>query len=66
MLSFVERKPGQFITDESGNPQSVDLVEIRCKSTDEKPTQGIANGSSCLVMDTREVFFFDGETGQWI
>ena len=66
MLCFVERRPGQFTTDDNGKSQSVDLVEIRCKSTDEKPTQGIANGSSCLVMDTREVFFFDGETGQWI
>ena len=37
-----------------------------CLSTDEKPTEGIASGSTCIVTDTREVFFFDGETRQWI
>lgn len=35
------------------------------KSTDNKPTTGIANSSSILEMDTGKVFFFDEETGTW-
>lgn len=66
MLCFVERRPGQFTTDDSGKPQSVDFVEIRGKSTDAKPTKGIANGSSFFEFDTGCLFIFDGETGQWI
>ena len=66
MITYVEQKFTRHSTDSAGKTISVNLVEIRCKSTDEKPTQGIANGSTCVVMDTRDVLFFDGETGQWI
>ena len=66
MLTYVKRTPGQFIIGENGEPQSVDLVEIRCKSADEKPTKGISNGSVCVEMDTRNVFFFDEGGGRWI
>lgn len=66
MVIFISRTPSRFIPDENGVMKSVDVVEIRCKSTDVKPTQGIASGSTCLEEDTRNVFFFDEDTGQWI
>ena len=37
-----------------------------CKSTDEKPTDGIVNGSICLEMDTGTFYAFDEENAQWI
>lgn len=53
-----------------GNTESR-LMEFRGKSSDIKPIgeyQGepIPNGSTFLEMDTQEVFFYDGETNQWI
>ena len=37
-----------------------------CKSTDEKPTDGIANGSMCLEMDTGKFYAFDAAGEVWI
>lgn len=37
-----------------------------CLSTDVKKTEGIANGSSCLEMDTGDIYFFDEAGEQWI
>ena len=42
------------------------LIEASCKSTDEKPTAGFANGSLVLEMDTGAIYAFDEEAGQWI
>ena len=36
-----------------------------CLSTDEKPTQGVLNGSCLIEMDTGKVFFFDEEGAAW-
>lgn len=41
------------------------LCDIRCMSTDEKPTEGIANGSDLIEMDTSKVFFFDEDGKTW-
>lgn len=35
-------------------------------STDEKPTEGISNGSSFIEMDTGKTYFFDEESSSWI
>lgn len=40
-------------------------------TTDEKPTgtfegRKIANGSSFFAMDTQDVYFYDGNTNQWL
>lgn len=40
--------------------------EYVCLSTDEKKTEGIANGSVCIEMDTGDVYFFDKSGSQWI
>ena len=35
------------------------LIEAACLSTDTKPTDGIANGSACIEMDTGDVYMFN-------
>lgn len=42
------------------------LIEAACLSTDTKPTDGIANGSACIEMDTGDRFMFDEENGEWL
>lgn len=42
------------------------FIEAVCKSTDAKPTSGIANGSQIVEMDTSKVYFFDAEESAWI
>ena len=39
--------------------------EGECLSTDTKPTDGWANGSKLLEMDTGKVFMFDEANSQW-
>ena len=36
-----------------------------CLSTDEKPTEGIYNGSELIEMDTGTRYMFDAESGTW-
>ena len=42
------------------------LTESACLSTDTKPTDGIANGSVCLEMDTGKVFVFNEVGSAWV
>lgn len=44
----------------------LDLVEIACLSTDDKPTAGIATGSICVEVNTGKVFFFNEASGAWV
>lgn len=37
-----------------------------CLSTDTKPTDGIANGSILVEIDTGNVFFFNEEASTWV
>lgn len=37
-----------------------------CLSTDEKPTTGIVNGSSCIEMDTGDIYFFNAAGSAWV
>jgi hypothetical protein len=39
--------------------------DVRCLSTDEKPTEGIRNGSTLVEIDTGETYLFDAEAGVW-
>lgn len=39
--------------------------EGECLSTDTKPTEGWANGSKLIEMDTSKVFMFDEANSQW-
>ena len=39
---------------------------LTAKSTDTKPTVGVADGMALIETDTGNVFFFDEETKQWL
>lgn len=41
------------------------LVDADCLSTDQKPTEGICNGSQIKELDTAKLYFFDEEHKQW-
>lgn len=65
MVSFKEKSTVR--TSMVGNLiRSVCFADVYCLSSDEKPTEGVANGSSLLVMDTSQLFFFDEENGRWL
>lgn len=42
------------------------IDEYYGKSTDEKPTENINNGSVLYLMDTHQVYMFDADTNSWI
>lgn len=42
------------------------LVEAVSLSTDAKPTDGIANGSLCLEMDTGKIYAFNEAGAAWV
>ena len=39
--------------------------DVRCLSTDTKPTENIHNGSTLLEMDTGKMYMFDKDNEQW-
>ena len=41
------------------------LVEIACKSSDAKPTDGIATGSTAIEVDTGNFYLFDESSSTW-
>ena len=41
-------------------------IEAACLSTDTKPTDGVANGSVCIEMDTGKVYMFDETNAEWL
>ena len=41
------------------------IHEVRCLSTDEKPTEGISNGSELIEMDTGKLYMFDKDNETW-
>ena len=40
-------------------------IEAACLSTDTKPTDSIANGSTCIEIDTGKIFMFDESGDAW-
>ena len=43
-----------------------DLVDAVCLAADTKPTEGIANGSLVLEMDTNKIYAFNEAGSAWI
>lgn len=41
-------------------------AEVRCLSTDTKPTTNLATGATCVEVDTGNVYFFDSASGEWV
>ena len=48
-------------SDNKANP----LYDVRCLSTDAKPTADIPNGSTCIEIDTGKKYLFDGAASTW-
>lgn len=48
----------------AGNEKS--YVEAVCKTADDKPTDGIANGSICFNMETSAFSMFDEASSAWV
>ncbi len=42
------------------------IHDVRCLSTDTKPTSGIKNGSTCIEIDTGKGFLFNATSGSWV
>lgn len=47
------------------NGKALYYREGSCLSTDTKPTEGWANGSTLLEMDTKKVYVYDAENEVW-
>ena len=41
------------------------LIQAVCLAADSKPTTGIANGSTCIEIDTGKIFMFDESGDAW-
>ena len=65
MVSFPEKTPVRHYTDTGGTIRSMDIVDGYCLSTDEKPVDGIANGSWIYEIDTGMFYCFDEENRKW-
>ena len=50
--------------DEQGN--DLNYIEGTCLSSDTKPTEGIANGSKLMEMDTATMHMWDAAGKQWL
>lgn len=42
------------------------LLEGHCLAADTKPTDGVANGSTLIEMDTGKVYMFDEAGEEWL
>ena len=62
MFSIIGESNVSHFTKESNLRQ---VYHYACLSTDTKPTTGISNGSTCIVMDTGKTYIFDEENGEW-
>lgn len=40
-------------------------MDVRCLSTDKKPTSGIPNGAICIEIDTGKGYLFDEDNEKW-
>lgn len=47
----------------AGNEKS--YIEGACLAADSKPTDGIANGSVCIEIDTGKIFMFNETGSAW-
>ena len=48
----------------AGNEKS--YIEGACLSSDSKPTDGIANGSTVIEMNTGKIFMFNEAGSAWV
>ena len=48
------------------NGQTLKLVNLYGSSADTKPTEGLANGSACVEVDTGKLFLFNEAAQTWV
>lgn len=65
MVSFPDKTITRMYMDAGGTMKSRYQVDGYCLSTDEKPVDGIANGSWLYEMDTGTFYCFDEENRKW-
>lgn len=46
--------------------EHLDLAELFGTSDDTKPTEGYANGTSFLEVDTGKIYLFNEDSGSWV
>lgn len=63
MFSIIGESNVRTFTKESNFKQ---VYHYACLSTDNKPTTGISNGSTCFVMNSGKTYIFDEENGEWV
>lgn len=54
-----------MVTIKTSESQFIAGFDVRCLSTDTKPTQNIPNGSVLIEIDTAKGYLFDAESGVW-
>lgn len=42
------------------------IKEVACLSTDTKPTEGVANGSILIEMNTGKIYMFNEAGAEWL
>lgn len=47
------------------NGKLTETCDVRCLSDDDKPTEGIPNGTPAIEIDTGEKAMFDEENKKW-
>lgn len=48
------------------NGEAINVATIYCNSTDTKPTDGLANGSKLIEVDTGTQYLFNEATSTWV
>lgn len=65
MVSFPDKTHIRHYADAGGVMRIMDEVDGYCLSTDEKPVDGMANGSWLYEIDTGTFYCFDEENKKW-
>lgn len=55
-----------YMGESNGEPQYGHRIEFALNSTDTKPTGNLANGSTCIEVDTGNVYLWDEAEAAWV
>lgn len=66
MVTIISRTDS-YVKSQDGSPSKGSEYEreVRCLSTDTKPTS-VPNGTLCLEIDTGDVYVFDKDSSTWV
>lgn len=58
---------GNYVPVKSGDGyETKNVCDVWCRSSETKPTDGLADGSVCTEIDTGKVFFYDEVNQSWV